>query len=134
MKKVLLIILIAIIGNASDAQKLSAPEQELYDIIMKYRKSRRLPTIPLSESLTYVAQVHARDLVENNPVHGECNLHSWSDKGPWSECCSEHHACMMNIGIWRQPWNAIGIGIYQGYALVWFGHEEDSTGNKRFRN
>lgn len=76
MKKVLLIVLIAMIAKTSDAQKLSASEQELYDIIMKYRKSRKLPTIPLSESLTYVAQVHARDLVKNRPAHCECNLHS----------------------------------------------------------
>jgi hypothetical protein len=61
MKKALLIILIAMIGKASDAQTLSASEQELYDIIMKYRKSRKLPTIPFSTSLTYVAQVHACD-------------------------------------------------------------------------
>jgi uncharacterized protein YkwD len=179
MKKALLIFLIAMIGKASDAQTLSASEQELYDIIMKYRKSRKLPTIPLSESLTYVAQVHARDLVENSPVHGECNLHSWSDKGPWRECCytddhanvefvwskpselttytgygyeiaawssngispeqalemwkssSGHHACMMNIGMWKQPWNAIGIGIYKGYALVWFGHEEEVKSKRK---
>lgn len=51
----------------------------------------------------------------------------------WKSSCG-HHAGMMNIGMWRQSWSAIDIGIYQGYALVWFGHEEDSTGNKRFRN
>jgi hypothetical protein len=38
---------------------------------------------------------------------------------------------MMNIGMWKQPWNAIGIGIYKGYALVWFGHEEEVKSKRK---
>jgi uncharacterized protein YkwD len=164
---------------AGNAQVLNEEERRLYDLIMSYRKSCNLPMIPISESLTYVAQVHARDLSDNNPVQGHCNLHSWSDKGTWRKCCytdnhakaecmwskpselteysgngyeiaawsSEdisaevaleiwkgspgHHACIINKGIWNDPWMAIGIGIYEGYALVWFGNEEDVKSKKK---
>jgi uncharacterized protein YkwD len=36
-----------------------------------------------------------------------------------------HHACIINKGIWKQPWQAIGICIFEGYALVWFGHAKE---------
>jgi hypothetical protein len=62
------------------AQELSADEQQLYDFIMDYRKSMNLPAIPISQSLTYVAQTHSRDLAENRPDQDQCNLHSWSKK------------------------------------------------------
>jgi hypothetical protein len=33
---------------------------------------------------------------------------------------------MINRGIWSKVhWKAVGVGIYQGYACVWFGEEED---------
>jgi len=28
----------------------------------------------------------------------------------------------VNKGIWDTKWEAIGIGMYEGYATVWFGH------------
>jgi hypothetical protein len=62
------------------AQEWSADERRLYNEIMDYRKSKNLPSIPLSKSLTYVAQMHSRDLAQNNPDQGKCNLHSWSKK------------------------------------------------------
>ncbi|MGL5195132.1 MAG: hypothetical protein ACRC8Y_16255, partial [Chroococcales cyanobacterium] len=32
-------------------------------------------------------------------------------------------------GDWSQrPWNALGVGIYKGYAVLWFGEEVDPTG------
>ena len=152
------------------AQELSADEQQLYELIMDYRKSMNLPSIPLSESLTYVAQTHSLDLVENRPDQGKCNLHSWSEKGKWTACCytsdhaeascmwnkpkeisnyvyhgyeiscvgmstlspkealdiwissPPHYEVIINKGIWNDPWKAIGIGMHEGYATVWFGH------------
>ncbi len=172
MKSLSLLVLM-VVGITASAQTLSSAEQELFDLIMSYRKSLNLPTIPLSKSLTHVAQVHARDLALNSPTGGSCNLHSWSDKGPWTSCCytddhakaecvwnkpSEltsyagygyeiafwssggasakqalewwkgspgHHTCIINKGIWKQPWKAIGICIFEDYALVWFGHEKE---------
>src|SRR4051812_17318311 len=79
---------------------LSKEEAKLYDLIMKYRKEKKLPKIQLSISLTHVAQTHARDIMENSPNKGSCNMHSWSNKGKWSACCyTNDHAkseCMWN--------------------------------------
>jgi uncharacterized protein YkwD len=151
---------------------LSREEKKLYDLLMEYRRANNLETIPLSESLTIVAQTHARDLSENykfDPIN-RCNPHSWSGKGKWSSCCYTndhkksscmwvkpkeitgyegngfeiayyssgganaqegldgwkispgHNPLIVNSGTWEKvKWNAIGIGIYKEYGLVWFG-------------
>lgn len=91
---------------------LTSEEKKLYDLIMDYRKSQRLKTIPYSAKLTKVAQTHVRDLMENYDYanRGECNPHSWSDKGSWSSCCytSDHAkaSCM-----WDKPKEIAG---YEG--------------------
>jgi len=88
--------------HASLAQALSAEEKKLYDLVMKYRAEKGLPVIPISKSLTVVAQTHAKDLQDNNPAQGRCNMHSWSSKGRWTPCCyTDDHAkasCM-----WSKP-------------------------------
>lgn len=155
---------------------LNQEEESLYNLIMAYRKSKNLKTIPLSEKLTKVAQVHTRDLSENYKIDSRdrCNPHSWSKKGAWTACCytsdhrqakcmwdkpneiagyssqgyeiayynsrgaraqegingwklsSAHNPLLVNEGIWSKvEWNAIGIGIYKEYAVVWFGQLED---------
>ena len=39
---------------------------------------------------------------------------------------SAHNAVILNQSIWRsRPWRALGIGIYGGYAVLWFGEEVD---------
>jgi uncharacterized protein YkwD len=162
---------------------LTADEVELYNLIMTYRKENNLPSVPLSKSLTYVAQQHAWDLATNKPDKGACNAHSWSDKGAWSKCCytpdHKQSTCMWSkpkeltnyqengyeiacgssdpaydnfvmtpeyaLGSWKKStghnnviinksnwapytWNAIGIGIYKGFAIVWFGAGADKDG------
>lgn len=48
-------------------------------------------------------------------------LNSW--KGSAS-----HNAVIINKGMWKSSdWKAIGIGMYNGYACVWFGEEQDTT-------
>ncbi|MEQ9592381.1 MAG: CAP domain-containing protein [Cyclobacteriaceae bacterium] len=91
---------------------VSEEEKRLYDLIMEYRKSKKLKPIPYSAKLTQVARSHVRDL-ENNfdySNRGECNPHSWSDKGNWSACCytSDHKqaSCM-----WDKPKEIAG---YEG--------------------
>lgn len=156
---------------------LSAEEKKLYTLMMAYRKSKGLESIPLSAKLTQVAQVHAKDLSENhNMDQDRCNLHSWSKKGNWTSCCytADHKqaACMwnkpreiagyesngyeisyyfsagadaesglegwkqskghnqmiINDDIWKKiKWNAIGIGFYKEYGVVWFGDKKDDT-------
>ena len=39
-----------------------------------------------------------------------------------------HNPLLVNTGIWRDvKWEAIGIGIYKQYAVVWFGQVEDKS-------
>jgi len=150
-------------------------ELKLYNSLNQYRASNGLPSIPLSPSLTHVAQTHVRDL-HKNPPNMLCNMHSWSDNEKWSGCCymffnpqaecmwnkpreltgypgigyenahradegqkasadsalnglknsSAHNAVMLNEGVWKdKQWNAVGVGIYENYAAIWFGEEED---------
>ena len=47
----------------------------------------KLPAIPISKSLCYVAKTHLQDLIQNKPDTSICNLHSWSNKGDWTPCC-----------------------------------------------
>jgi len=38
----------------------------------------------------------------------------------------EHNAVILNRGIWNdQHWQAVGVGIYGQYAVLWFGTETD---------
>jgi len=152
----------------SFSQVLSEEERKLYKIIMEYRKENGLPNIPLSASLTYVAQMHCKDLVENigylthawsncpynardsktypcmwqkpseltkykgygyECAHGgsggyiataESSLNSWKNSKP-------HNAVILNQDNWNDNnWNAIGVGILNGYAVIWFGEEFDN--------
>ncbi len=82
---------------------LTQGEMDLYNLIMEYRKEKDLPVIPLSASLTFVAQTHCKDNIINKPNDNNCNLHSWSNKSKsWKACCyTNDHAqasCM-----WRKP-------------------------------
>lgn len=158
---------------------LSSEEKKVYDLIMQYRKSKKLGSIPLSEKLSRVAQVHARDLAENythDPQNNPCNPHSWSTKGTWTPCCYTndhkearcmwdkpkeiadyptfgyeiayysslgataqeglngwklspgHNPLLINSGIWSKiKWEAIGIGFYKEYGIVWFGEAKDDV-------
>ena len=152
----------------SFSQVLSGEERKLYNNIMEYRRANGLPTIPLSASLTYVAQMHCKDLVENigylthawsncpynagdsetypcmwekpseltkykgygyECAHGgsggyiataESSLNSWKSSKP-------HNSVILNQGIWNNHnWNAIGVGMLNGYAVIWFGEEVDN--------
>lgn len=161
---------------------LSEEEKKLYDLIMEYRKSKKLESIPLSAKLTLVAQTHAKDLAEHYEFSpkNKCNPHSWSEKGTWTSCCYTndhkqascmwskpqeiagyngngfeiayyssigasakegidgwkispgHNPLLINSGTWsKMKWNAIGIGIYKEYGIVWFGELEDESVTKR---
>ncbi len=175
--------LICSFANCSDKEKDEAENKEivnnsetvkLAEVINEYRASKGLSKIPISPSLTKVAQLHVKDLAENHPNQGVCNLHSWSDKGNWSACCYTsdhknakgmwnkpkeltsykgygyeiaasssaeltaelalsiwktsrgHHNVILNKGMWKKEWKAMGAAIYKGYAVVWFGHEKDT--------
>ena len=59
----------------------------LVEVINKYRIENNLTEIPVSPSLTIVAETHARDLAENYIPNDSCNIHSWSGKGNWTPFC-----------------------------------------------
>jgi uncharacterized protein YkwD len=105
---------------ADDGICLSEEEKKLYDLMMQYRKSKKLKPIPLSSKLTRTAQAHVRDLAENY-IYEEgntCNPHSWSEKGNWSACCytSDHKAakCM-----WDKPKEIAGYPG-AGYEIAYW--------------
>lgn len=40
-----------------------------------------------------------------------------------------HNQLIINTNMWAEAsWNAIGVGIYKQYAIVWFGQEKDPAG------
>lgn len=156
---------------------ISESEWKLYRMINEYRHQYDLPPIPLSRSLSYVANTHVKDLFFHHPDIEPCNFHSWSEKGSWKPFCypgdedkknsvwdkpkelSDYpgkgfeivywensnviidsvvvfwksfdyfNGFLMNTGKWEgRQWNAIGIGICQNYAAVWFGEVADPAG------
>lgn len=129
MKIYVVILLLALsTGFSAENKRMAAPEtclnteeKKLYDLMMAYRKSKKLPPIPLSDKLTKVAQAHARDLMEHytfDPEKNPCNPHSWSDHGKWTPCCytpdHKEAACM-----WKKPEEIAGYtGL--GYEIAYF--------------
>ena len=73
--------------NIPDDFCVNFEELKLYNLVNAYRKQNGLDDIPLSKNLCYVAKLHVNDLHFNRPDTANCNLHSWSDKGDWLECC-----------------------------------------------
>jgi hypothetical protein len=49
----------------------------------------------------------------------EAALSMWQGSPP-------HNDVILNQGIWEShPWGAVGAGLYQGYAVLWFGEQSD---------
>lgn len=106
---------------------VSLDEKKLYDMILKYRKSKKLGSIPLSAKLCLVAQTHAHDLADHykfDPSNA-CNPHSWSKNGKWSSCCytSDHTQakCM-----WDKPSEIAGYNS-PGYEIAYYSSEGSSA-------
>ena len=37
-----------------------------------------------------------------------------------------HNEVIINKGIWKEvKWQAVGVGVYKGFATIWFGKEKD---------
>jgi uncharacterized protein YkwD len=164
------------------ANCLNADEAQLAALTNTYRQQNGLPALPVSFSLSSVAQWHVWDLRANDPVFGSCNLHSWSNARPalWQAMCyTANHAQaaqMWNkprqitanaynsegyeiaaggggsitpagaLGLWQGspghddvilnrngwagfPWGGMGVGLFQGYAVIWFGTLVDPLGS-----
>lgn len=60
---------------------------------------------------------------DKNPISPKQALISWKNS-------KSHREVILNNGNWSDlKWKAIGIGIYNGYACVWFGTETDPDGS-----
>jgi Cysteine-rich secretory protein family len=99
----------------------------LVERINDYRAEKGLDQIPQSSALMKTAKNHVVDLLEHDPVHGDCNLHSWSGSGDWSACCyTDDHAnaeCM-----WNKPGEIAGYSG-NGYEIAaWAGDAIDAEG------
>jgi uncharacterized protein YkwD len=127
IKPIVLVCVLALLFGFRTIEKmpvsavcLNKEEQKLYELMMDYRKSKGLPSIPLSAKLSLVAQTHARDLMATYKfdVNNKCNPHSWSKKGKWSACCytSDHKQakCM-----WEKPKEIAGYEGY-GYEIAYY--------------
>jgi hypothetical protein len=101
---------------------MTREEYRLYSRINEYRKGQGLEIVPVSQSLCYVAKMHARDLYHNNPDTAACSLNSWSDKGSWSSCChsrlTPNPSCIVN-----KPRELTGF-TGEGHELVFWDSQE----------
>ena len=99
-----LLILISqpIFAQEDPGECLSEDEASLGQLINDYRQTLGLLPIPVTVSLSTVAQWHTWDLDINTPYGGECNLHSWSDGALWTPVCyTSDHANAS--GMWDKP-------------------------------
>jgi len=130
------VLLTAVNTNSSQAQSeipgnfcISQAEVNLYNQINDYRKALNLPKIPLSKSLSYVAQQHITDLLKNKPDTNDCSFHSWSDKGKWTACCykggAKNKKCMQEKP--RELTDYPG----KGYEIVYW-ENKDATADNAF--
>ncbi|MDQ0465835.1 hypothetical protein QO010_003627 [Caulobacter ginsengisoli] len=53
------------------------------------------------------------------PVTAELALNGW-------KASPGHRAVILEEGVWgKPPWKVFGVGVSEGYAVVWFGREPD---------
>jgi len=102
---------------------VSGGEQRLYRLLMEYRRSKGLPPIPLSPSLSFVARAHVRDL-QGHPPSGKCNGHSWSADGPWTPCCYTDDQARAQC-MWDKP-KELTRYPGNGYEIsAWYSAQQD---------
>lgn len=115
-----------VIDHPTAGTCITPAELQLGQLINQYRAEHGLPAIPISKSLTTVAQLHVIDLMVFSPNKGtdsrgkDCNMHSWSANGPWNAVCytSDHHYAS---GMWNKPKEITG-GVYNsaGYEISYY--------------
>lgn len=81
---------------------LSTEEAQLFRLINEWRTAKGLDPLILSKSLSYVAQLHVKDLQMNEPYGYDCNHHSWSDKGNWTPFCYPKDQSRKK-SVWNKP-------------------------------
>jgi hypothetical protein len=109
-----------VLAQATPGDCLSEDEATLAQLMNDYRQAQGLAPVPVTASLTAVAQWHVWDLDVNHPHGGECNLHSWSDGSLWTPVCyTADHANA--AGMWDKP-KEITADAYtaHGYEIAYW--------------
>ncbi len=102
---------------------LNKEEMKLYEMVNQYRQQRRLPPIPLSRSLSYVAKKHVIDLQYNI---GKVS-HSWSDC-KYDSNNPKTYGCM-----WHKTQELTSYEAH-GYECVFGMHPEYATAKKALKS
>lgn len=121
---------------------LSAEEIELADLINQYRGDNGLPAIPVSATLTAVAQWHVADVTYAVQVTGDygndpsCNLHSWYGlpAAPYTTCCYTPDHAQANC-MWSKP-SEVSSGSYAatGYEIAAWGYSSPAAALQGWQN
>lgn len=95
----------------------------------KYTQSQECMWGKPGEITNYANKGYELILFENdNTVNPETILNLWKKVKASSEM-------ILTAGKWKNfDWNAIGVGIYEGYAVVWFGEQADNEDEIKFCN
>jgi len=104
---------------------ISADEYQLYQLVNDYRKAFALPPIALSKSLSFVANLHARDLAANYKTDTLCNMHSWSDKGRWKPICFPKEQSKKN-NVWLKAKEISGYPS-EAYELTYWSNVKSTA-------
>ena len=136
MTKLIHCILTILLFVAASTVNAATLETEFATLINDYRQENGLAAVPVTVSLTEVAQLHAFDLFTYEPhLSGNgCNLHSWSANGPWTAMCyTADHAEAANM--WNKP-GEVTNNVYtgNGYELAAFGYSSSSDALEGFKN
>lgn len=99
-------------------------ELALANQINQFRKQNDMEVLPVSSALSYVADVHVKDLYLHYNPFGDCNLLSWSDSGRWEECCTsgENYDCMYSKPAELTKYEG------KGYELVYYQNTQITSG------
>lgn len=126
-KCIAVFLLLAAVTFSSQAQQgvcIDEEELALANQVNHFRKQNDLNVLPVSAALSYVADVHVKDLyLHYNPL-GDCNLLSWSDGGRWKECCAsgEDYDCMHGKPAELTQYRG------KGYELVYYQNTQVTSG------
>jgi len=71
---------------------------------------------------TYLGNGYENAIGPGSNITASEALNGWKSSPP-------HNAVILELGGWQgSNWQAMGVGIYKNYAVLWFGHEIDPQG------
>ncbi|KAM3097369.1 CAP domain-containing protein [Phormidesmis sp. 146-35] len=112
-----------LLAAACDGDDLEPEEAKLHQLVNQYRAQHNLPPIPLSKSLTLVANRHAQDLAENL----DKLTHSWSN------CAFDAHDAQTYPCMWSAPQRLKTAYPSYGFENAYISYGENVTAEKAFK-